>query len=260
MWKALKIIGSIISILLTILGIGGFREDFRQWTVWLGGLKEMLSHELVRTVLVLIGVGLFLSINVFPRLWRKKKGLHKQEQVSFSEKPLPKNPLELVFQVSYFKTHEEGLQPLGLTKGNRKTFWIEIVNSDQHKDVQNVAVGIKRVMRLKETGQEDPSALLPTQAGFHRLKFHHSGAYEADFPPSRREIVDVVSATDAFTGSEKFRIEGDETDFYNPFNTHKIIIEVTAKNLPSITKAFFVYIDPHGMFKMVPESEEVAKP
>ncbi len=143
---------------------------------------------------------------------------------------------------------------MGLTEGNRKTYWIEIVNSDQHKDVQNVVAEIRKVVRLKETGQEDPEALTPIQAGSHRLKFYHSGAYEIDFPPGRRERVNVVSATDAFTGAKKFRIEGDESEFFSPHNTHKVTIEITAKNLSAVTEEIFVLIDPHGDFEMVPES------
>lgn len=161
------------------------------------------------------------------------------------------NPLKIEFQTSNFRVREEGLAPLGLTEGNRKTFWIEIVNSDPNNDVQNVVVEIKKVVRLKETGEENPNALSPIQAGSHRLKFNYSGAYEIDFPPKRQELVDIVSATDAFTGSEQFRIEGDETEYFSPHNTHKITVEITAKNVPAVTKAFFVHIDPNGDFKMV---------
>lgn len=162
------------------------------------------------------------------------------------------NPLQILFSSQSF---EEAYEPrqgkgfaLGTDRARRRTFWIEVYNSGS-TDISNVCVDITKIAQAHPHTIEDKiEAKLGTNR--HRLKFKNNG-YQADFPPKRRERLDVVSHSSEFFDKQHFRVEGDGYEVYNPYNEYRLEIEVTAKEMPPVNAAFFVSVDPHGEFNMV---------
>lgn len=67
MQRALKLIISIASVALAVIGIGGIPDDIQQWADWLGAA---LTGDVGRWLLVMAGIGGILGANFPSQTWQ----------------------------------------------------------------------------------------------------------------------------------------------------------------------------------------------
>lgn len=135
MWKVIRIAFDVAGVVSLIVGIGGFKDDTKQWKEWMGAMPTMISPAIDRWIMI-IGVPAIVIIcaHILPRFFKKKQGEERMEKKKEASKKIGIQVTgngTLIVKNSKIRSKDVGIQ---VKKGSYAHIENSIIDADKKND------------------------------------------------------------------------------------------------------------------------------